>query len=121
VKKLLEQLKILTARVELQDAAITSLQSRPGEQRVLSYVQNLHTRAIHGQRAGDSSSTICGWPVGRARVKRGGIRFLNTIIGEDWKTLCERCLLPERRAAIAREEASVKLLPDTASKRVLDK
>ena len=54
-------------------------------------------------------------------MKRGGIRFLNTIVGEDWKTLCEGCLLPERRAAISREEASVKLLPDTASKRVLDK
>ena len=110
----------MSARVERHDAAIIALHSRPSEQRVLSYVQNLHTKAIHGQRAGDSSSTICGWKVGSAKIKRGGLRFLNTIVGEDWKILCQDCLLPEQRAAIAREESSISLLADTASKRVLD-
>ena len=120
VRSLLEQLKTLSSKVELQDAAIVALQAYTSEHRVIAYVQNLITKAIHGQRAGDSSSTICGMKVGPARVKRGGLRFLNTIKGEDWKILCERCLLPERRAAIAREQSSIDLLADTPSKRVLD-
>ena len=65
VKILLQQLKLLSARVELHDAAITALHAQPGEQRVLSYVQNLHTRAIHGQRAGDSSPL---YAVGKSAV-----------------------------------------------------
>ena len=87
---------------------------------MIAYVQNLTTKAIHGQRAGDSSSTICGMKVGPARVKRGAVRFLNTIAGEDWKILCERCLLPEREAAKALEQNSIDRLEDSASRRLLD-
>jgi len=114
VKNILGQLKKSATKVELQDAAIIALQAYTSEHRVIAYVQNLTTKAIHGQRAGDSSSTICGMKVGPARVKRGAVRFSNTIKGEDWKMLCERCLLPERRAAIALEQTPINLLADTS-------
>ena len=41
----------------------------------------------HGQSAGESSSTRCGMKVGPARVKRGTVRYLNTIAGESWELL----------------------------------
>ena len=110
----------MATKVEVQDAAITALQAYTSDRRVIAYVQNLTTRAIHGQRAGDSSSTICGMKVGPARVKRGAVRFLNTVSGENWKTLCERCLLPEREAAKALEQTSIDRVEDSAGKRLLD-
>ena len=116
----MDRFKILAAKVEAQDAAIAALTSLTSEHRVIAYVQNLHTKAIHGQRAGDSSSTICGMKVGSARIKRGAVRFLNTISGECWETLCEQCLLPEREAAKALEQASINRLADSSSKRLLD-
>ena len=114
------QLKSLATKVEAQDAAIAALTSITSDRRVIAYVQNLVTLAIHGQRAGDSSSTICGMKVGPARIKRGAVRFLNTISGECWETLCERCLLPEREAAKALEQASINRLEDSSSKKLLD-
>ena len=101
-----------------QDSAIAALTALSSD-RVLMYVQNLHIMKIHGQRAGDSSSTIYGMKVGVARIKRGGIRFLNTISGEDWRILCERCLRPELEAAKHLEEKSIGSIPDSASKRFL--
>jgi len=120
VKKLMGQLKLLTARVELQDASIIALQAYTRDRRVITYVQNLHTRAIHAMRAGDSSSSICGWKVGSARVKRGKVRFLNTILGEDWKVLCPDCLRPEREAAKSLEQTSIDLLKPSAEKQLLE-
>ena len=90
------------------------------ERRVIAYVQNCLTRAIHGQRAGDASTTMCGMKVGPARVKRGTVQFLNTIAGEDWKLLCERCLKPERVAAEALEQRSISRLANSSSKKLLD-
>ena len=118
-KSLLGQLKTLAEKVDAQDAAITALSALSSE-RVLTYVQNLHTKAIHGQRAGDSSSTICGMKVGPARIKRGVVRFLHSIVGECWTNLCERCLRPELEAAKALEEASIKRVPESSSKRLLE-
>ena len=105
--------------MDAQEAAITALSALSSE-RVLTYVQNLHTKAIHGQRAGDSTSAICGWKVGPARIKRGKVRFLNSIVGESWMNLCERCLRPEMEAAKALEDSSIDRLANSASKRLLE-
>ena len=110
----------MAAKVEAQDTAIAALTALTSEHRVIAYVQNLHTKAIHGQRAGDSSSTICGMKVGPARIKRGAVRFLSTISGESWQILCERCLRPELEAAKALEEDSISRLANSASKRLLE-
>ena len=64
--------------------------------RVLAYVQNLAMLALRGQHAADAASTIGGFNVGPARIKRGAIKFLSSITGECWENLCEQCLLPER-------------------------
>jgi len=119
IKTLLASFKTLAEKVDAQQIAITSL-TELSSNRVLAYVQNLHTRKIHGQRAGDSSSAICGMKVGAARIKRGGLRFLNTISGEDWKDLCEGCLRPEKEAAKRLESSSVNRLPATPSMRILE-
>ena len=79
----------------------------------ITYVQNLSTLAIHGLRASDGSVTVCGWPVGPKVVKRGSVRFLHTIKGENWDTPCERCLKPEREAAKAVEELTIAKLEST--------
>lgn len=117
-KTFLAQFQNLAEKVAAQDSAIAALTALSSD-RVLVYVQNLHTMKIHGQRAGDSSSTICGMKVGVARIKRGGIRFLNTISGEDWRILCECCLRPELEAAKHLEEKSIGSIADSASKRFL--
>ena len=117
-KQILVLFKNLAEKVDAQETSIAALQALSSD-RILVYVQNLHTKAIHGQRAGDSSSTICGMKVGSARIKRGAVRFLSTIQGECWETLCERCLLPEREAAKIVEDASIARLADSSSKRLL--
>ena len=80
----------MSEKVEAQEVTMAALSKFTSEPRVIAYVQNLHTLAIHGMRAGDSSTTICGMKVGPARIKRGAVRFLNTITSENWETLCER-------------------------------
>jgi hypothetical protein len=118
--KILEtQLKLLSDKITIQDETIAALSTLQREHRVIAYVQNVKTRAIHGQRAGDSSSTICGWKVGRAQIKRGAIRFLNTIQGECWEILCSDCLSPEREAATFLEQAHVARVADSSDKRLL--
>jgi hypothetical protein len=119
IQSLIQQLKILSDKVEEHDSAVDALITFTREHRVIAYVQNLSTLAIHGQRAGDSKTTICGFPVGPARVKRGAVKFLHSITGESWENLCEQCLLPEREAAIALEQLSIHRLPDSSSKRLL--
>ena len=109
----------MAEKVAAQDASIAALTALNNE-RVLVYVQNLHTKKIHAQRAGDSSSTMCGMKIGAARIKRGGHRFLNTIAGEDWRILCENCLRPERETAKLLEQATINPLPNSSSKRVLE-
>ena len=86
-KKLVSRLQLLADQVEAQNLTIDALSKFSSEQRVLAYVQNCLTLAIHGQRAGDSSTTMCGMKVGPARVKRGAVRYLNTIAGESWELL----------------------------------
>ena len=105
--------------MEVHDDAVSSLITFTREHRVISYVQNLSTMAIHGQRAGDAKSTICGFSFSPARVKRGAVKFLHSIIGESWENLCEQCLLPERKAAIALETLSIDRIADSSSKRLL--
>jgi len=120
IQSLSKKLKTLEAKVAEHDSAVAALVTFTSEHRVIAYVQNLTTLAIHGQRAGDGKTTICGFPVGPARVKRGAVKFSHSIIGEDWKNLCEQCLLPEREAGIALEALSVNQLTDTSSKRLLE-
>ena len=83
------------------------------------HVQNLGTLAIHGLRAGDATATICGWPVGPKVIKRGTVRFLHTLKGECWETLCERCLMPERQAAKTVEAIAIDQLDTTPAKESL--
>ena len=105
--------------MEVHDGAVSSLITFTREHRVISYVQNLSTMAIHGQRAGDAKTTICGFPVGPARIKRGAVKFLHSIIGESWENLCEQCLLPERENGMAPKALSVDRIADSSSKRRL--
>ena len=105
--------------MEVHDSAVSSLITFTREHRVICYVQNLSTMAIHGQRAGDSKTTICGFPVGPSRIRRGAVKFLPSIIGESWENLCEQCLLPERKAAIALEVLAIDRIADSSSKRLL--
>ena len=83
------------------------------------YVQNLITLAIHGQRPGDGPSTICGWPVGPKVIKRGNLKFLLSLKGESWENMCERCLLPERKAAKLVESLAIEQLDRTHAKDLL--
>ena len=85
----------------------------------IAYVQNLTTLAIHGLRAGDATVTVCGWPVGPKIVKMGAIRFLHSLKGECWETLCERCLKPEREAAMAFEDLAISKLENSSAKAAL--
>jgi len=120
VKDLMLQLKTLSQKVEAHEIAVGALVNFTREHRVISYVQNLETMAVHGLRSGDSSSTICGFDVGPRRIKRGVLKFLPGIIGECWENLCERCLRPEREAAIVLERVAVDKLANTPSKQFLD-
>ena len=63
------------------------------------FVQNLATSSVHALRGNSGEHTLCGWYVGGVRQPRGGIRWLTTIVDVPYWTLCERCLLSERRAA----------------------
>ena len=119
-KNLMAQLKTLAIKVEKHEAAVDALITFTREHRVISYVQNLDTLAIHGQRAGDSSSAICGFNIGPSRIKRGSLKFLPSITGECWEHFCERCLRPEREAGIALEKLAIDKLTDSPSKRLLD-
>ena len=83
------------------------------------YVQNLSTLAIHGMRAGDSTSTVCGWPVGPKIIKRGAVRFLHSLKGECWEALCERCLMPEREAAKALEDVVIAQIKDSDAEAIM--
>ena len=114
------QLKLLSEKFQVQEATIAALSTLQREHRVTAFVQNLTTLAIHGQRAGDASSTICGFDVGPRRIKRGALKFLPSIIGECWENLCERCLRPEREAAIVLENVAIDRLENTPSKKFLD-
>jgi hypothetical protein len=87
------------ARLDIQAQQIQALQVLAVETRTVVYVENLLTNSIHSLRHGDASHTACGWNIGQQRQRRGGIRWLDTIQGCCWKSLCERCLLPERQAA----------------------
>jgi len=120
VKALMVQLKTLAEKVEAHEFAVGALVTFTREHRVISYVQNLETMAIHGLRSGDGSSTICGFDVGPRRIKRGVLKFLPGIIGECWENLCERCLRPEREAAIALEKLAINRLENSPSKKFLD-
>ena len=82
----------------------------------IASVQSVLTLAIHGLRAGDATVTVCGWPVGPKVVKRGAIRFLHSLKGECWETLCERCLTPEREAAKAVEGLAIASIEDSTTK-----
>ena len=117
---MVSRLQLLADQVEAQNLTIDALSKFSSEQRVLAYVQNCLTLAIHGQRAGDSSTTMCGMKIGPARIKRGAVRYLNTIAGESWELLCERCLKPERVAAQALEQRSIARLPESSSKKLFD-
>ena len=87
------------ARLRLQQDMIEALRTTVTSSRALVFVQNLRTLAVHAMRAGDSVHTACGWHVGPIRQQRGSIRWPTSLEGEPWEALCERCLLPERRAA----------------------
>ena len=80
------------------------------------YVQNLTTLALHGQRPGDGTATICGWPVGPKVFKRGNLRYLLSLKGENWEDMCERCLMPERQAAKIVEALAIEQLDRTPAK-----
>ena len=101
---------------DLQMSAIAvAARSNPS----IVYVQNLTTLAIHGLRAGDPTATVCGWPVGPKVIKRGSIRFLYSLKGENWSSMCERCLTPEREAARATEEIAISHIPPSVAKATL--
>ena len=99
LKLLTDKVDDLARKVLEQTNDLEALNSVITNRDHICYVQNLSTLAIHGMRPGGATTTACGWKVGPAKVKRGQIRFLNSIAAEAWQTLCSRCLTPERAAA----------------------
>ena len=98
---LASQVSSLRLQMQKQDETIRDLSALVRKNDHIAFVQNVHTLAVHGLRPGDSSTSMCGWKLGPAKLKRGSVRYLSTIKGEPWHTLCERCLQPERAAAKA--------------------
>jgi hypothetical protein len=86
-------------RLDSHAVQIQSLQTLVVQARSLVFVENLATHSIHGMRQGDAQHTACGWNVGPARQRLGGIRWRTDLLGCAWRSICERCLLPERQAA----------------------
>ena len=92
------KLEAALKKLEEQEAAIEALRTTVHSSRSITFVQNLRTMAIHGMRAGDSSHTACGWGVGAAVQRRGGIRWLSTIEGEPWHIFCASAVCCRRDA-----------------------
>ena len=100
VAKLLQrQLTSMLSRIQANEAAVADLRTITTTRENICYAVNLHNMAIHGMRAGDGSTTRCGWKVSTAKIKRGDVKFIHTIAAEHWQQMCERCLGPERAAA----------------------
>ena len=120
-KKLQAQLDKLVEKVNEQEQQMRALAIAARSNPSIVYVQNLSTLAIHGLRAGDSTSTPCGWSVGPKKVKRGAVKFLHSLKGECWETMCEWCLIPEREAARAVEQIAIDSIEPSAAKSELAK
>jgi len=120
-KKLQAQLDKLVEKVNEQEQQMRALAIAARSNPSIVYVQNLSTLAIHGLRAGDSTSTPCGWSVGPKKVKRGAVKFLHSLKGECWETMCEWCLIPEREAAHAVEQIAIDSIEPSAAKSELAK
>jgi hypothetical protein len=86
-------------RLDSHAEQLRSLQTLVVQSRSILFVENLATNSIHGMRQGDAQHTSCGWNVGPARQRLGGIRWRTDLLGCAWRSICERCLLPERQAA----------------------
>jgi hypothetical protein len=86
-------------RLDSHAVQLQSLQTLVVQSRSTVFVENLATHSIHGMRQGDAQHTACGWNVGPARQRLGGIRWRSDLLGCAWRSICERCLLPERQAA----------------------
>ena len=69
-KKLHAQLDKLTERANEQEQQMRALAIASRSNLSIIYVQNLSTLAIQRLRAGDSTSTPCGFSVGPKKVKR---------------------------------------------------
>ena len=95
-------------RLEQQEAVIGALQTTVNSLQAIVYVENVASKVVHAMRPGDGAHTSCGWSVGPVRQKRGGIRWLDSVRGRSWRTMCDRCMVPERNAARL-------LVEDTAS------
>ena len=96
-----QQVQEMRKHTQQQEDMINNLSTLVRKSEHIAYVQNAHTLAIHGLRSGDATTTMCGWKLGPAKLKRGLVRYLSTIQSEPWEVLCERCLHPERVAAKA--------------------
>ena len=110
------QLDRLASTINEQQQQMKAIAIAARSHPCIVYVQNLTTLAIHGLRPGDGTATICGWPVGPKVIKRGNLRFLPSLKGENWETLCECCLLPERQAAKIVEALAIEQLDRTPAK-----
>lgn len=98
-QQLMKMVQALTGRVEVQEQTLRAVSTTSQQAPAEVYVQSVPTLAVHKLRPGDATRTACGWPMGPARQRRGRLDWLTNIIGEPWSSLCERCLLPERRSA----------------------
>ena len=86
-------------RLERQEAVIGALQTTVNASQAIVYVENMASQVVHAMRPGDAAHTSCGWSVGPVRQKRGGIRWLDTVGGRGWHTMCDKCMIPEHNAA----------------------
>ena len=83
VAKLLQrQLTSMLSRIQANEAAVADLRTITTTRENICYAMNLHNMVIHGMRAGDGSTTRCGWKVSTAKIKRGDVKFIDTIAAE---------------------------------------
>ena len=75
-------------RLERQEAVIGALQTTVNASQAIVYVENMASQVVHAMRPGDAAHTSCGWSVGPVRHKRGGIRWLDSVRGKGWHTMC---------------------------------
>ena len=112
IRTIQAQLATALAKLDEQAAELQAIRTITTSAPAVVYVQNLSTMSIHVQRPGDALHTACGWSVGPEKQRRGVIRWINSIASEPWWILCDRCLLPERRAAKLIASASETPLSD---------
>lgn len=101
-----KQIKKAMARIDEQGKQLKAMLKGSNDTKAICYAQNVTSLVCHALRAGDASHTACGWSVGAVMQRKRGIHFMNDVRHINWKSMCDRCMIPERQAARLLEPAS---------------